>query len=418
MLGLRFIILSGFSLMLLACEKPSDVSAKDIRVSSVDDQMWSFVFMPIDVEVPLKGENITIWGARYGTQRFLTEDECLAAGEKLFQSFEHRWNYNIECRRGPPISEVPIAIIDVGDLELDEPPVEGFTRPVNCGMIGLLSELEYEGKASGENCGAMNSTGLVKLNNAFMALEPVPEGYEYFCLPVYTGTEPEDREYLGWFYVTPKGYGRGHRETYDNDCIRWEWLPGVAKTYVRGNLAFMDKDLKIVHQTEYPFGENFSKDTKLAIVCSEKPQKRLGPHKEHFAFLGGKCGQINLDFEVVTPIEQPFEDFVPLPPWVTPFYRRIAQFSAVPGKGEELEQLLQETFKNLPGLKKSLYTYIDPRTPDQIHVDELWESRDAHSASLKLPIVRDAMKKGRPMIAKIKLKSEHEYDPNNDNGKY
>lgn len=298
---------------------------------------------------------------------------------------------------------------------LDEIFLEEGATSVDCYMMGHLSELEYEGKATGENCGKIDQNGLVKFSATFMALEPIYEGYG--CVPIFKKISEEQINRYGWFYISPEGFGRGHRETYDNACARWDWLPGIAKTYVRGKLAYMDKDLRIVHQTKFPFGENFSIDTNLAIVCSEKPVKRLGPHEEHFTYLGGKCGEINLDFETVTPIEQPYENFVPvIPSWATPFYRRITQITAHPGKGAELEQLLQETFKDLPGLRNSLYTYTNPATPDQIHVSELWESREAHSASLALPLVQDAMQVGRPMIADIVVKSEHEYDP--DNGKY
>jgi quinol monooxygenase YgiN len=41
----------------------------------------------------------------------------------------------------------------------------------------------------------------------------------------------------------------------------------------------------------------------------------------------------------------------------------------------------------------------DPGDPDAIWVTEVWDSAESHKASLSIPSVRDAIAKGRPMIA-------------------
>jgi quinol monooxygenase YgiN len=41
----------------------------------------------------------------------------------------------------------------------------------------------------------------------------------------------------------------------------------------------------------------------------------------------------------------------------------------------------------------------DPKDPDALWVTEVWESEADHKASLALPAVKDAVAKGRPLIA-------------------
>lgn len=285
--------------------------------------------------------------------------------------------------------------------------------PMTCTMI--LAVFEDKDKDQDElrnltnNCGVIDKNGLAKFNPKITALI----SNVISCQPISQRLPNGKSVFKGWFHISPTGYGRGHKETYDNDCDRWEWLPGVAKTYIGGQLAYMDQSLAIVHQTEFPFGENFDKSTNLAIVCTEKPTKRLGPHKEHFAYLGGKCGQINLDFEVVTPIQQPFEDFQPLPQWAKPFYTRRTNFKVKAGHAEQLKLIMEEAFENLQGLT-NVNIHIDPKDKDSLIVYERWESRAAHSASLETPKVKHAIAEGRSLIESIKHQRESEYDPEND----
>jgi quinol monooxygenase YgiN len=41
----------------------------------------------------------------------------------------------------------------------------------------------------------------------------------------------------------------------------------------------------------------------------------------------------------------------------------------------------------------------DPADADAIWITEVWESQAAHQASLSLPVVRQAIARGRPLIA-------------------
>ena len=48
----------------------------------------------------------------------------------------------------------------------------------------------------------------------------------------------------------------------------------------------------------------------------------------------------------------------------------------------------------------------DSTNPDAIWIVEVWETQQAHAASLKLPAVQDAIKKGRPLIAGFGTRAE------------
>jgi len=175
----------------------------------------------------------------------------------------------------------------------------------------------------------------------------------------------------------------------------------------------MDKTMAIIHQSEFVFGEEFQNG--LAVVCSELPHKRLGPYKEHFAYLGGKCGEIDLDFQVVTTVQQSIEEISPLPEWAIPRYVRRSNLLAQAGQGENLERILKDALKDIPGLRRADISRNIHNT-DLIFVSETWESREAHTASLDIPEVREAITKGRPLISSFEHQSEYEYDP--ENGKY
>jgi quinol monooxygenase YgiN len=41
----------------------------------------------------------------------------------------------------------------------------------------------------------------------------------------------------------------------------------------------------------------------------------------------------------------------------------------------------------------------DPADADALWITEVWDSRASHAASLQLPSVREAIERGRPMIA-------------------
>jgi quinol monooxygenase YgiN len=79
-------------------------------------------------------------------------------------------------------------------------------------------------------------------------------------------------------------------------------------------------------------------------------------------------------------------------------YGLIGKATCVPGKRDEFIALLLEGTGTMPGCL-SYVIARDPKDPDALWITEVWDSKDSHTASLQLPAVREAIKRGRPMIA-------------------
>jgi quinol monooxygenase YgiN len=81
-------------------------------------------------------------------------------------------------------------------------------------------------------------------------------------------------------------------------------------------------------------------------------------------------------------------------------YGLIGQLVAAPGRREELASILLGGSSALPGCL-SYVVALDAKEADAIWVSEVWESEERHKASLSLPAVRDAIARGRPLIARF-----------------
>lgn len=81
-------------------------------------------------------------------------------------------------------------------------------------------------------------------------------------------------------------------------------------------------------------------------------------------------------------------------------YGLIGSFKATKGKRQELIELLLTDVGEMPGC----YSYVvaeDLNDEDGIWVTEVWESADAHKASLAMPAVKSAIERAMPMIARF-----------------
>lgn len=76
----------------------------------------------------------------------------------------------------------------------------------------------------------------------------------------------------------------------------------------------------------------------------------------------------------------------------------IGRMRAVPGKRDELAAILLEGTGGMPGCL-SYIVAEDVADADALWITEVWDSADSHRASLDLPDVRDAITRGRPLIA-------------------
>lgn len=88
-----------------------------------------------------------------------------------------------------------------------------------------------------------------------------------------------------------------------------------------------------------------------------------------------------------------------------PQYGLLGRMMAQPGKRAELVAILGEGTDEMPGNIAYLIGE-DSANPDAIWIVELWDSKAAHTASLKLPAVQAAIAKGRPLIAGFGTRAE------------
>ncbi len=79
-------------------------------------------------------------------------------------------------------------------------------------------------------------------------------------------------------------------------------------------------------------------------------------------------------------------------------YGMIGKITAVPGKRDEFIAILLDGIGEMPGCL-SYVVAKDTSDGDAIWVSEVWDSKASHDASLALPSVKDAIAKGRPLIA-------------------
>lgn len=79
-------------------------------------------------------------------------------------------------------------------------------------------------------------------------------------------------------------------------------------------------------------------------------------------------------------------------------YGLIGKMNAVPGQRDALIAILLAGVNDMPGCL-SYVVAKDPADADAIWITEVWTSAESHKASLALPAVKDAIAKGRPLIA-------------------
>jgi len=79
-------------------------------------------------------------------------------------------------------------------------------------------------------------------------------------------------------------------------------------------------------------------------------------------------------------------------------YGLIGKLIATEGSRDELAGILLEGSADMPGCL-SYIVARDVGDENALWVTEVWESEERHAASLELPSVREAIGKGKPLIA-------------------
>lgn len=76
----------------------------------------------------------------------------------------------------------------------------------------------------------------------------------------------------------------------------------------------------------------------------------------------------------------------------------IGKLTAVEGQRDSLIDILLEGISGMPGCL-SYVVAKDPNDANAIWITEVWENAESHKASLSLPSVRQAIARGKPLIA-------------------
>lgn len=79
-------------------------------------------------------------------------------------------------------------------------------------------------------------------------------------------------------------------------------------------------------------------------------------------------------------------------------YGLIGKMKAVPGQRDALAAILLEGTQDMPGCLSYIVAQ-DPTDADALWITEAWQSEAHYRASLTLPSVRDAIARGKPLIA-------------------
>ncbi len=79
-------------------------------------------------------------------------------------------------------------------------------------------------------------------------------------------------------------------------------------------------------------------------------------------------------------------------------YGLIGKMTTVAGQRDAFAAILLEGTGEMPGCL-SYVIATDPTEPEALWITEVWDSKESHQNSLKLPSVQAAIAKGRPLIA-------------------
>jgi quinol monooxygenase YgiN len=79
-------------------------------------------------------------------------------------------------------------------------------------------------------------------------------------------------------------------------------------------------------------------------------------------------------------------------------YGLIGKMVAAPGQRDAVIAILLEGIAAMPGCL-SYVVATDPANADAVWITEIWDTEESHAASLKLPAVRAAIAKAKPLIA-------------------
>ena len=180
-------------------------------------------------------------------------------------------------------------------------------KGVSVDCSGFSFTTEKDAFWTDKACGHQDTDGMLHISQETMKLfkpdefksnfgERDPKGLR--CFP-FRMSDADGKVDFG--YLAADGRARISDDPHDNGCHPFR--NGTAISYVEGKAVFFDKNLEVVKATDYALADPFDKH--LAKVCTVLPEKKF--HGEHFKWVGGTCGYIDTEFNVVVPIATPYE---------------------------------------------------------------------------------------------------------------
>lgn len=79
-------------------------------------------------------------------------------------------------------------------------------------------------------------------------------------------------------------------------------------------------------------------------------------------------------------------------------YGLIGKITTKPGQRDAFAAILLRATQGMPG-SLSYIVANDAKDPDALWITEVWDSQASHKASLGLPIVKEALLAGRPLVS-------------------
>lgn len=86
-------------------------------------------------------------------------------------------------------------------------------------------------------------------------------------------------------------------------------------------------------------------------------------------------------------------------------YGLIGKMTATAGQRDALAAILLSGTESMPGCLSYIIA-TDPSDADALWITEVWDSAESHRASLSLPGVKEAIARGRPLIAGLSNRTE------------
>ncbi len=207
-----------------------------------------------------------------------------------------------------PSSESKKRKLNNGYVTPPKPPLpKGVEVAVDCVPIAATHEEHEEFLLRRGWCGRLEADGSLQIDPEVTALfdytQPAPawrrHSKDLRCQSIYLSNKKG-----GFAYVREDGRARFAPFPYDNECQPFG--NGVFVQYLDRLAVYTDENFQPVKATNYMLADGFYNH--LSKVCRVKPEKKYDRNGEHFEWIGGQCGYIGTDFQIVEPVIHAYEN--------------------------------------------------------------------------------------------------------------